>query len=269
MKKFVLVLLQFIFVNSVLLLTFLYYDSLPRFVTAIFFYFVFPVLFWIPVKHILSKVDSFFFEDEDIMPGIVTAITIWIASIIGTVTSVQDYFLLWQRGEIKVKNIEDVPLSSRAAYIEIENVILQVDLVGVNDYSGRTKSGDYYTNTTYHYRSLPVATYPPGPRTFFIGFHRTNDREGIEEEIRRYTKDIKRTIKGLIVRDPYTIAQYDHAILESQERNKFETADNYFIIEPRKSFDLILKKYEGYAIWFFSIVNILWFVLPSVWIVRM
>jgi len=246
------------YVNLVSILALALHTKIPSYLSIILSFVVVPIVFWGTAHHILSKKLNVGFVQNDVTAGIVSATTIWIGLTIGLTVGVYDYFKLSAGGVVSVATIDKLPENIGAAYIEIDSVVIQPDLVGINDDYTYRSGG----KTRNQYRTIPVASYPPGARRLFVGLHNVDGEKDADLLVMEYSKKVLRDVKGIVVKSPYTMAQYDHAILDGQERTKYKLKEPYFVLDVGKNYYSLLQKYLEHIYIFVGIMNLIWFLIP-------
>lgn len=264
MQKFLLILLQWVFAPALVWATFGYFDAVPKILNALLFYFVLPVAYWVGAKFLMQALWPFF-EEEDLLPGFVSALTLWLALVVGTYLPPKTYFLLRQTGQTQFAEVAAVQSTHPASYWQLQQAKPDTSTVGNYHYSSRVKSGDSYT-TTHHYYSVAAlhGALPDGGRVCLGAY--TNTLADMQSELARLKDWPSGTVGGVVVRDPYETSHYHKAMQQAGIAPAEASAS--VVLLPAASFEHLLHQYAT-AFWvYLAVVWCIWGLLPAYWVWR-
>ncbi|MCP5498512.1 MAG: hypothetical protein H7A25_01300 [Leptospiraceae bacterium] len=253
---------QIVYINGLIYLNLRFYDSLPRFLTALVFLFVLPialgVIFALLMNKLIDLLDLFVNEEKVMAFFVGPALIFWLFLVVGNYIGIREYFDLQYRGMAQDVPLQNIDSYQHKAYLKLQpDSIIRKDLLAAITIKRRVKSGDSYSTRYDTYEVAPVVS-----KTW-------NSEMKILAWTKSFPKDYRpgMSLQFLIVKDPYEIAYIEKAIGKAVQHFSLQKSKNPIILSYTDlDFEEILEKYKNRFLYFVLTCNIIFILLPWVFI---
>jgi hypothetical protein len=274
------VILQFAYVNSVMLVGIQIYSMLPRILNVLLVFLVIPIFLIFVCKYLglfMFKILKADLENDDVLvvPLGISAATLWLALTSSLFDfSGGNYVQLIQHQAFENVPVKDAHKYSHAGYIRFSDGRVALDYYGVSHHTSTRKSGDVRSRIRHSYYTYPVVSEdwtPDQPIHAWLCESTSNSESTSlkDEEHPRLPGLMIRDVKGMLVRNPYDVNYYSQAIENAIKQHGVKAHPKGLLIAyQERSYDRLLDVQRFRFMIFMGMVNMLWVGVPGLLMFR-